>query len=243
MKVLITGICGFVGSQLAQALQEILGEGARVVGIDNFGRPGSETNRLALMQRGITVMHADLRNASDLAGLPDVDWVIDAAANPSVLAGVDGKSSPRQLLEHNLWGTVESLEYCRRTGAGFILLSTSRVYSIQAMSALPVGVRGNSFELDASGPLPHGVGAHRSGLFNRCPNLAVRRHQAGIRGLGTRVPRGLRNPGLDQPLRRAGGRRTVRHCGSGHLLLLDQRASAETQASLHRIRGKGISVP
>ena len=161
MKVLITGICGFVGSELAQALRETLGSQVTILGIDNFGRPGSETNRLTLKRRGIAVTHADLRNASDLAGLPDVDWVIDAAANPSVLAGVDGKSSPRQLLEHNLWGTVESLEYCRRTGAGFILLSTSRVYSIPVMSGLPVVVRGDSFELDASTPaaLPAGVSA------------------------------------------------------------------------------------
>ena len=36
-------------------------------------------------------------------------WAIDAAAQPSVLAGRDGKTSARQLLEHNLLGTVNLL--------------------------------------------------------------------------------------------------------------------------------------
>ena len=44
MKILITGICGFVGSTLARALREAHPRW-RIVGIDNFTRPGSETNR------------------------------------------------------------------------------------------------------------------------------------------------------------------------------------------------------
>jgi hypothetical protein len=42
------------------------------------------------------VRHADLRLASDLEGLPDVDAVVDAAASPSVLGGLDGSTSSRQ---------------------------------------------------------------------------------------------------------------------------------------------------
>jgi len=76
-------------------------------------RPGSETNRLKLKRAGIRVIHGDVRQASDFETLPDVDWVIDAAANPSVMAGVDGRSSSRQLVEHNLCGTLNILEYCR----------------------------------------------------------------------------------------------------------------------------------
>ncbi len=52
---------------------------------------------------GVKLFHGDIRIASDLEALPAVDWVIDAAANPSVLAGVDGQTSSRQLVEHNLW--------------------------------------------------------------------------------------------------------------------------------------------
>ena len=38
---------------------------------------------------------------------------IDAAANPSVLAGVTDDSSSRQLLEHNLVGTINLLDTVR----------------------------------------------------------------------------------------------------------------------------------
>ena len=80
MKVLVTGVCGFVGSALATCLIERV-EGLCVVGMDNMIRPGSETNRLLLEKMGIKLIHADLRSASDLEELPDCDWVIDAAAN------------------------------------------------------------------------------------------------------------------------------------------------------------------
>jgi CDP-paratose 2-epimerase len=107
MKVLITGICGFVGSRLARALQERLTD-VEITGIDNLLRSGSETNRQQLTERGIRFVHGDLRLRSDVESLPACQWVINAAAHPSVLAGVDGKSSPRQLNEHNLAGTLTS---------------------------------------------------------------------------------------------------------------------------------------
>jgi CDP-paratose 2-epimerase len=145
MKVLITGICGFTGSTVARALQD-LDSTIELFGIDNLSRPGSERNRAPLQSAGVRLYHGDVRHPSDLESLPGVDWVIDAAANPSVLSGVDGKSNSRQVVEHNLFGTVNLLEYCRRTGAGFILLSTSRVYSIAALAKLPIEVEDRAFQ-------------------------------------------------------------------------------------------------
>jgi CDP-paratose 2-epimerase len=159
MKLLITGICGFVGSRLARALQERI-EGIEIAGIDNLLRPGSETNRQELFSRGIKILHGDIRVRSDVDALPESDWTIDAAANPSVLAGVDGKSSARQLSEHNLGGTLNLLEYCRERQSGLILLSTSRVYSIRTLASLPLKVEGNGFVLDKAAELPAGVSKH-----------------------------------------------------------------------------------
>lgn len=156
MRILITGICGFVGSQLAQAFIERM-PGVRVFGVDNLLRPGSEINRNHLAQRGITVLHGDLRMRSDLDALPPSDWVIDAAAHPSVLAGVDGRSSPRQLSEHNLAGTLNLLEYCREHKAGLVLLSTSRVYSVRHLASLSVCARNDAFQLCPQASLPAGV--------------------------------------------------------------------------------------
>jgi CDP-paratose 2-epimerase len=137
MRILITGICGFVGSTLAKALRSHSPD-YEILGIDNFSRSGSWLNREPLERLGIQVFHGDIRQASDVDSLPQVDWVIDAAANPSVLAGVDGKTSSLQLVQHNLQGTIHLLEYCKRYRAGFVLLSTSRVYSIPGLSGLRV---------------------------------------------------------------------------------------------------------
>lgn len=156
MRFLITGICGFAGSELAVRLVERV-EGSRIFGIDNLSRPGAEVNRAKLGLLGIDVFHGDTRLASDLENLPAADWVIDAAANPSVLGGVDGRSSSRQLVEHNLSATLNTLEYCKRHGAGFVLLSSSRVYSIPALASVPLRNTAHAFALDAGAPLPPGL--------------------------------------------------------------------------------------
>ncbi len=157
MRILISGICGFVGSTLARTLLE-RDSNLHISGFDNFVRPGSETNRVALRRLGIAVIHGDVRSAADVETLPPADLVIDAAANPSVLAGVDGLASSRQVVEHNLIGTVNLLEYCRRHGAAFTLLSTSRVYSVEPLASLPVVERDSAFAPDDSASLPPGLG-------------------------------------------------------------------------------------
>jgi nucleoside-diphosphate-sugar epimerase len=129
MKILITGIAGFAGSTLARSLLESC-DGVEIIGIDNLMRPGSETNRPTLRKLGVQFVHGDIRCPSDVDSLLKTDWVIDAAANPSVLAGLAGSGSTRQLFEHNLASLINILEYCRRHSAGLLLLSTSRVYSI-----------------------------------------------------------------------------------------------------------------
>jgi CDP-paratose 2-epimerase len=161
MRILITGISGFVGSTLAHGLKQA-DASVELFGLDNFIRPGSETNRASLKRIGAKLFHGDIRVASDLEQVPAVDFLIDAAANPSVLAGVDGKTSSRQLIEHNLTGTINLLEFCKQHRAGFILLSTSRVYSIAALSTLPVVAEQSAFRLNLSAPskLPSGVSDH-----------------------------------------------------------------------------------
>ncbi|MEZ6138415.1 MAG: NAD-dependent epimerase/dehydratase family protein [Pirellulaceae bacterium] len=157
MKVLITGVCGFVGAALAEFLKSA-NEQLEIAGIDNLSRRGSEQNRPRLAKLGIDVRHGDLRNRSDLESLAAAEWVIDCAAEPSVLAGTDGSSSSRGVVEHNLVGTLNLLEYCRQHRAGLILLSTSRVYSIESLNAIPLQVEGDAFQLSSSAdPRPPGL--------------------------------------------------------------------------------------
>jgi CDP-paratose 2-epimerase len=149
MRILITGACGFVGSTLAFGLKEVRPDW-EILGLDNLVRAGSEANRATLRRRRLKLVHGDIRAPSDLETLPRCDWILDAAANPSVLAGMDGKTSSRQLIEHNLIGTVNLLELARNWRAGFLMLSTSRVYSIRELAAIPVRVKDGRFEPKAA---------------------------------------------------------------------------------------------
>ena len=79
MRILITGICGFVGSELAISLRERLFESdCQILGIDNLSRNGSWRNRERLPSLGIDVHHGDIRCSSDMEPIGPVDWVIDA---------------------------------------------------------------------------------------------------------------------------------------------------------------------
>jgi CDP-paratose 2-epimerase len=147
VKILITGICGFVGSTIARELLAHADFGSlQIAGVDNLSRPGSSLNRTALHKLGIHVSHGDIRLASDLELLSLADWVIDAAANPAVLAGVDGRASSRQLIEHNLVATLNLLEFCKGHKIGLIMLSTSRVYCIKKLLEVSMEVFNKAYQ-------------------------------------------------------------------------------------------------
>src|SRR5262245_26673747 len=150
MRILITGGAGFVGSSLALAFRREH-PGARVVAFDSLRRRGSERKLELLRRHGVDFAHGDLRQPGDLEALPGrFDLVIDAAAEPSVRAGSDG--APGYLLETNLLGTIHCLEFCRRRAGHLIFLSTSRVYSIESLRALPLEERETRFELAPGRP-------------------------------------------------------------------------------------------
>lgn len=165
VRIFITGVCGFVGSELALGLRNL---GHHVCGFDNFCRKGSERNKEIIERVGVNFWEGDVRFAEQLELAGDVDWVIDAAALPSVLSGIGigigiGEGS-RVLMETNLWGTVNMLEFCKRRGAGLILLSTSRVYSIDSIRTLPLKEKDRMFTLARS---LYGVG--ENGLTENFP--------------------------------------------------------------------------
>ena len=149
LKILLTGAAGFAGSNISRSILEHLRD-VEIFGFDNLSRSGSQMNVKLVEALGVRLIRGDARVQSDLDSMPKVDWVIDCAANPSVLAGLDGQVSSRQVMEHNLIGTINLLEYCKKHRAGLILLSTSRVYSAKELSQLPVNIESDSFTLNQS---------------------------------------------------------------------------------------------
>jgi CDP-paratose 2-epimerase len=154
MRVFITGICGFTGRILAEV---IAAAGHEVSGLDNFSRTGSRSNLEPLRRAGISVHDRDIRDAKAFDGLGKIDWVVDAAADASVLAGLDHASPSRRLVDINLFGTVNVLEFCKKAGAGLILLSTNRVYSIEALARLKLKTVDRAFCLAAAKSWPPGL--------------------------------------------------------------------------------------
>jgi CDP-paratose 2-epimerase len=167
VKILVTGGCGFVGSAICRGLVRH-GGAVEVTALDNLRRTGAETNREPLESLGVRILHGDVRLQSDVDAVGQFDWVIDAAAEPSVLAGTaagaagGSATTSRQLLEHNLLGTVHLLEAAARWSAGVVILSTSRVYSIPALAGLPLVEtetdRGPALALVSGGDPHPGVG-------------------------------------------------------------------------------------
>jgi CDP-paratose 2-epimerase len=151
MRVLVTGGAGFVGSTLALALKRDLA-GVDVCAFDNLRRRGSELAVDRLRQTNVRFVHGDVRCADDLTTAGAFDLLIECSAEPSVHAGYE--NNPAYVVQTNLVGTVHCLEAARKNRADMVFLSTSRVYPIERLRALPLERRGGRFEISdsASGP-------------------------------------------------------------------------------------------
>lgn len=126
-SILITGGCGFVGSNLAIGLKKKY-PSYSIWAMDNLKRRGSELNVSRIREAGITFVHGDIRNKEDFEQIEKVNVVIDTAAEPSVLTGIN--EGRNYIINTNFNGTANTLEFALRHKASFVFLSTSRVYPI-----------------------------------------------------------------------------------------------------------------
>lgn len=137
-RILVTGGAGFVGAHLALRFKRDLAD-ATVIAFDNLKRRGSELALARLAAGGVTFVHGDVRSAGDLGAVGEVALIVECAAEPSVHAGA---GDPSYVIESNLGGAINCLEHARRHGADVIFLSTSRVYPIARLRALPLAPQG-----------------------------------------------------------------------------------------------------
>ncbi|MCW2573704.1 MAG: 3-beta hydroxysteroid dehydrogenase [Frankiales bacterium] len=153
MKILITGGAGFVGSALAR---HFLADSHSIVVLDNLRRQGSETNVANLVAQGAAFVHGDVRHPADMQNLEgNFDVLIEASAEPSVRAGIGG--SPRYVLDTNLLGAMNCLEFARERCGGLVFLSSSRVYSVAPLRSLPLVASASRLDIASDGAVP-GVG-------------------------------------------------------------------------------------
>ncbi len=146
-SILITGGCGFVGSNLALMLKEKY-PGINIIVMDNLMRRGSELNIAPLAKAGIIFIHGDVRNKEDFEKTGKHDLIIDASAEPSVMAGICGGVD--YLINTNFNGTINCLNFAVRNQSDFIFLSTSRVYCIEELDKITLKECETRFEIDPS---------------------------------------------------------------------------------------------
>jgi len=167
-NILITGGAGFVGSNLAVKLKEKY-PAARITVLDNLKRRGSELNLVRLKEKGVIFLHGDIRNKEDFEETGKADLLLECSAEPSVLAGIG--SSPDYLVNTNLLGTINCLEFARTGGADFMFLSTSRVYPIETLNNLNFVEEETRFSLS---PRQTVAGASAEGVSEEFPLVGAR---------------------------------------------------------------------
>ena len=128
MKLLITGGCGFLGSNLAS---DALLRGDELVVFDNLYRSGSRENLVWLQAQGkFTFEHGDIRNQNDITRTIqsfNPDAIFHLAGQVAMTTSI---ANPRMDFEVNVMGTHNLLEAVRQHApdATVVYSSTNKVY-------------------------------------------------------------------------------------------------------------------
>ena len=119
MKVLITGIAGFIGSNLAE---RCLREGWEVTGIDDFSNGHEE-----FIPNGVKLIKKDFasQDVETLISSNHFDTVFHLAACPRVGYSVE---QPFETNHNNVTKTLQLMDYCRGNINRFVFASSSAVY-------------------------------------------------------------------------------------------------------------------
>lgn len=128
MHLLITGGCGFLGSNLAA---EAIRRGMTVTLFDNLSRVGSSENLAWLRTQGrVKFVHGDIRCQSDIdpvVGSGQPEMIFHVAGQVAMTTSLE---NPRRDFEINALGTLNVLESVRRHVPKCLIAysSTNKVY-------------------------------------------------------------------------------------------------------------------
>lgn len=128
MRLLITGGCGFLGSNLAS---DALARGDELVIFDNLYRNGSRVNLVWLQNQGkFTFEHGDIRNQNDITRVIQAfkpDAIFHLAGQVAMTTSI---ANPKIDFEINVTGTHNLLEAVRQYAKDAIVVysSTNKVY-------------------------------------------------------------------------------------------------------------------
>lgn len=131
MKILITGGCGFVGSNLAIFLKKKI-KYSKIFSLDNLSRLGSKIHERRLKDYHIKNFTIDIVSRKILK-LPKFDLIIDCCAEPAI---EESQKNPDNVFYTNLVGTFNILKKATKDKANIIFLSSSRVYSIKKLNEI-----------------------------------------------------------------------------------------------------------
>lgn len=127
MKILVTGGCGFIGSNIAIFLKNKINK-LTIHSLDNLNRNSSKINLERLKKHKIKNFKANISNKLKINLLTKYDFIIDCCAEVAVEAS---KLDIERVFSTNLVGTFNILEKAKKDKSNIIFLSTSRVYSIK----------------------------------------------------------------------------------------------------------------
>ena len=139
MKILITGGCGFVGSNIAIYLKKNF-SGLIIHSLDNLSRRGAIVNFNRLKKQKIKNYDYDISNYQKLKKLSKYNFIIDCCAEAAVEVS---KSDTDRVFNTNLIGTFNLLKKCAKDHSNLIFLSSSRVYSINLLKELSKKIKKN----------------------------------------------------------------------------------------------------
>ena len=165
MKVLITGIAGFLGTHVAEYFKIL---GWDVVGIDNltefelkranFNVKKSRDHNLAFLEAiGVEFKKADTRHVT-WENFPGIDFIIHCAAQPAMTVAIE---EPQYDMDNNIRGVVNMLDIAKKLKIPLVNCSSVHVYGNKSNELLIEEpdrfVRKGNKEIDEHEPILNGA--------------------------------------------------------------------------------------